>query len=142
MAELTRHERKVLVVVCVLYAAVVIPVGIHKGGDFVQELSLSERLVSGVPLYMQSPAKGVFWPPFTIAALVPFALLARVSLARSQGLWAAANVALLAWSVARLARRWGFKPALVPLAAVPKPTPGNFTHRSPVAALRALRVAS
>src|SRR5260370_36244291 len=102
MAELTRYERTALIVVCVLYAAVVIPVAIHKGGDLVQELSLSDRLVSGVPLYMQSPAKGVFWPPFTIAALVPFALLARESLALSHGLWAAGHVAVLAWREARL----------------------------------------
>ena len=141
MAELTRHERTALVVVCVLYAAVVIPVGIHKGGDFVQELSLSDRLVAGVPLYMQSPAKGVFWPPFTIAALVPFALVARASLALSQGLWAAANVALLAWSVARLARRWGWKPVVVAIAAVAKPLQGNFEHQNLLVVLLAMIVA-
>ena len=72
----------------------------------------------------------MFWPPFTIAALVPFALAARASLALSQGLWAAANVALLAWSVARLARRWGWKPVVLAIAAVAKPLQGNFDIRT------------
>jgi len=141
MAELTRRDRTALVVVSVLYAAVVIPVGIHKGGDFVQELSLSDRLVSGASLYTQIPAKGVFWPPFTIAALVPFALVARTSLALSQGLWAAANVALLAWSVARLARRWGWKPVVLAIAAVAKPLQGNFEHQNLLVVLLAMIVA-
>src|SRR3989442_5471301 len=141
MAGLTRRQRTALVVVCVLYAAVVIPVGIHKGGDFVVELGLSDRLLSGTPLYMISPSKGVFWPPFTIAALVPFALLARASLALSQGLWAATNVALLAWSLARLARRWGWKPVVLAVAAVAKPLEGNFEHQNLLVVLLALIVA-
>src|SRR2546428_7604546 len=141
MAELTRRQRTALVVVCVLYAAVVIPVGIHKGGDFVVELGLSDRLLSGTPLYTQSPTKGVFWPPFAIAALVPFALVARASLALSQGLWAATNVALLAWSLARLARRWGWKPVVLAVAAVAKPLEGNFEHQNLLVVLLALIVA-
>ena len=141
MAELTRRQRTALVVVCVLYAAVVIPVGIHKGGDFVVELGLSDRLLSGTPLYTQSPTKGVFWPPFAIAALVPFALVARASLALSQGLWAATNVALLAWSLARLARRWGWKPVVLGVAAVAKPLQGNFEHQNLLVVLLALIVA-
>ena len=141
MAELTRGQRTTLAVVCVLYAAVVIPVGIHKGGDFVLELGLSDRLVSGTPLYTLSPTKGVFWPPFTIAALVPFALVARASLALSQGLWAATNVALLAWSVTCLARRWGWKPVALAVAAVAKPLQGNFEHQNLLVVLLALIVA-
>ena len=141
MAELTRRQRTILAIVSVLYAAVVIPVGIRKGGDFVLELGLSERLISGTPLYVITPAKGVFWPPFTIAALVPFALLARASLALSQGLWAATNVALLAWSLARLARRWGWKPVVLAVAAVAKPLEGNFEHQNLLVVLLALIVA-
>ena len=141
MAELTRRQRTILAIVCVLYAAVVIPVGIHKGGDFVLELGLSERLITGTPLYTISPTKGVFWPPFTIAALVPFALVARASLALSQGLWAVTNVALLAWSLTRLGRRWGWKPVVLAVAAVAKPLQGNFEHQNLLVVLLALIVA-
>src|SRR5437879_12480101 len=88
MVELTNRQRAALVAVCALYAAVVIPIGIHKGGDFVQELRLSDRLITGAaPLYAHSPIKGAFWPPFTIFGLVPFALVARVSLRSRRPSW-------------------------------------------------------
>jgi alpha-1,2-mannosyltransferase len=64
-----------------------------------------------------------------------------VSLALSQGLWAAANVALLAWSVARLARRWGWKPVVVAIAVVAKPLQGNFEHQNLLVVLLAMIVA-
>ena len=127
----------------VLYSAVVVPVGIRRGGDFVQELPLSDRLVSGAaPLYTHNPAKGVFWPPFTIGALVPFALLARVSLPLSQGLWAVTNVVLLAWSLTRLAGRWGWRPVVLAVAAVAKPLQGNFEHQNLQVVVLALVVAA
>ena len=95
---LNARQRRNLVLLGIVYAAVVIPVGIRKGGDFVQELAVSDRLIAGAaPLYTHNPARGIFWPPFTIAALVPFALVARASLALSQALWAVANVVLLGW---------------------------------------------
>jgi len=34
----TPRERRVLLAVGAVYAAVVIPIGVHKGGDFTQEL--------------------------------------------------------------------------------------------------------
>ena len=75
---LSARARRNLLALGALYAAVVIPVGIRRGGDFVQELALSDRLIAGLaPLYTHNPGGGVFWPPFTIAALVPFALVAR-----------------------------------------------------------------
>ena len=143
MVELTNRQRAALVAVCALYAAVVIPIGIHKGGDFVQELRLSDRLITGAaPLYAHSPIKGAFWPPFTIFGLVPFALVARVSLPLSQALWAAANVAGLGWSVARIAGRWGWRPALLAVAAVAKPLQGNFEHLNLLVVLLTLIVAA
>src|SRR5437016_13670509 len=86
---------------CVLYAAVAIPIGIHKGGDFTQELRQTERLLHGLPLYTANPEKGIWWPPFTALGLVPFALVARWSLPLSKACWAALNVAWLGRSVAR-----------------------------------------
>ncbi len=35
---MTPRERRVLLAVGAVYAAVVIPIGVHKGGDFTQEL--------------------------------------------------------------------------------------------------------
>ncbi len=140
---LSARQRRNLVLLGTLYAAVVIPVGIRRGGDFVQELAVSDRLIAGAaPLYTHNPAKGIFWPPFTIAALVPFALVARASLALSQALWAVANVALLGWSLARLASRWGWRPVVLAVAAVAKPLQGNFEHQNLLVVLLALIVAA
>ena len=71
---LTSRERWILTGLAVLYAAVVIPVGIHRGGDLVQEILQSDRLLRGLPLYGHNPEKGIYWPPFALFALTPFAL--------------------------------------------------------------------
>jgi alpha-1,2-mannosyltransferase len=139
---LSARERRNLLLLGALYAAVVIPVGIRRGGDFVQELALSDRLIAGAaPLYAYNPSHGAFWPPFTIAALVPFALVARASLALSQALWAVLNVTLLGWSLTRLAR-WGWRPVALAVAAVAKPLQGNFEHQNLLVVLLALIVAA
>ncbi|HEX4573504.1 MAG TPA: glycosyltransferase family 87 protein, partial [Gemmatimonadales bacterium] len=140
---LTPQARRAVWILGVLYAAVVVPVGIRKGGDFVQELGLSERLLAGgMPLYTHTPPTGVFWPPFTIAALVPFALMARVSVALAQALWAVANVALLGWSLTRLAERAGWPPVVLAVLAVAQPLQGNFEHQNLLVVLLALVVAA
>src|SRR6267154_1502439 len=82
-SELSPGAKRTLLVVTVLYAAAVIPIGIHKGSDFIQELRQSERLLHGLPLYVANPPRGIWWPPFTTLGLVPFALFARWSLALS-----------------------------------------------------------
>ena len=74
---LTTRERNTLLGLALVYAAVVIPVGIHRGGDLVQEILQSDRLLRGLPLYGQNPEKGVYWPPFALFALTPLALIAR-----------------------------------------------------------------
>src|SRR5436309_14099007 len=86
---------------CVLYAAVAIPIGIHKGGDFTQELRQSERFLHGLPLYTANPEEGIWWPPFTALGLVPFALVARWSLPLSNACWAALHAACLGSNAAR-----------------------------------------
>lgn len=126
---LTPRERRTLVLLGVVYAAVVIPIGVHKGGDLTNELQQSERLLAGAPLYVANPPKGIWWPPFTAAALVPFALIARWSVALAKACWAVLNVFCLGWSLA-LARRWtaGWAPIVLALAAIAKPLQSNFEH--------------
>src|SRR5207249_2244196 len=128
-ARLTPRERRTLVVLGVLYAAVVIPIGIRKGGDFTQELGQSERLLRGLPLYSANPEGGIWWPPFTALGLAPFALVARWSLALAKACWAVLNVGCLGCSLA-LARRWttGWLPLVLAVAAVGKPLQSNFEH--------------
>lgn len=129
MEGVTPRATRWLLVIGVVYAAVVIPIGVHKGGDVVAELSQSERLLGGVPLYQEPPGKGMWWPPFTALGLVPLALVARWSVAVAKALWAALNVACLGWSLA-LARRWttGWAPVALAIAAVGKPLQSNFEH--------------
>ncbi len=140
---LTPRERGWLIGIGLLYAAVVIPIGIHKGGDFTQELTQSERLLRGIPLYVENPRSGIWWPPFTALGLVPFALVARWSLALAKAGWAALNVFSLAWSVAR-ARAWttGWTPVVLALAAVGKPLQSNYEHLNLTPILLALIVAT
>jgi glycosyl transferase family 87 len=140
---LTSRESRALLAVGVLYAAAVIPIGIHKGGDFTYELGQSERLLHAVSPYDVGPEKGVWWPPFTALGLVPFALIARWSLAVSKACWAVLNVACLGWSLA-LARRWttGWTPIVLAVAAVGKPLQSNFEHLNVIPILLALIVAA
>jgi hypothetical protein len=42
---LTRRSDTILAALACVYAAAVIPLSIHKGGDFTSELSQSERLL-------------------------------------------------------------------------------------------------
>ena len=129
MEGLTPRATRWLLGIGLLYAAVVIPIGVHKGGDFPTELRQSERLLQGAPLYQALPGKGIWWPPFTALGLVPFALVARWSLVLAKALWAALNVGCLGWSLA-LARRWtsGWLPAALAVVAVGKPLQSNFEH--------------
>jgi hypothetical protein len=138
---LSARERRWLVGLGVLYAAVVIPIGVHKGGDVVAEFGQSERLLHLLPLYPVAPAKGAWWPPFTILGLVPFALVARASVVLAKAAWAVLNVACLGWSLAQ-ARRLaaGWLPVAIAVAAVAKPLQSNFEHLNLTPILLALVV--
>jgi len=140
---LTPRERRWLLGIGVCYAAVVIPIGVHKGGDFAAELSQSERLLHGVPLYDALPGKGIWWPPFTALGLVPFALVSRASMGVAKALWAILNVSCLGGSLA-LARRWtrGWAPVAIAVAAVGKPLQSNFEHLNITPILLALVLAT
>jgi hypothetical protein len=138
---LSARERRWLVGLGVLYAAVVIPIGVHKGGDVVAEFGQSERLLHLLPLYPVAPEKGAWWPPFTILGLVPFALVARASVVLAKAAWAVVNVACLGWSLAQ-ARRLapGWLPVAIAVAAVGKPLQSNFEHLNLTPILLALVV--
>lgn len=130
MAELTPRARRTLLLLGVLYAVVNTFIGVHKGGDLTTEMAVSDRLLAGLPLYDQvNPAIGLPWPPFATVALVPFALVARLSLPLAKAVWAVGNVALFGWCLVRLyafAGRWA--PVVLGVAAVAQPLQSNFQH--------------
>ena len=132
MAELTPRARRVLWGLGALYALVNVFIGVHSGGDFVYELRLTERLLHGLPLYATvdpSALRGLPWPPFATLALIPFALIARVSLPVAKALWAVGNVALFGWCLVRAfgyTRRW--RPVVLAVAAIAQPLQSNFQH--------------
>lgn len=94
----------------------------------------------GEPLYGVTPSQGSLWPPFASLALAPFALIARASLPAAAAVWSVFGVVCLVASVA-LARRWGWKPALLAFAAVAMPVQTNFEHRNVNTVLLALIIA-
>jgi hypothetical protein len=130
MAELTPRARRVVWGLGALYAIVNVFIGVHSGGDFVFHVRLAERLLHSQPLYTDfDGAIGMPWPPFAIFTLVPFALLARVSLPLTKALWALGNVALFGWCLVRgyrHVRRW--TPVVLAVAAVAQPLQSNFQH--------------
>jgi len=140
---LTPRARWTLVALALAWAALVIPVGTHKGGDFTPELAQSDRLLHRLPLYDANPPHGVWWPPFTAALLAPFALVARwASLTLAKALWAALSAACVIWSVERAGRTWGWVPALIGFAAVAAPIENSFQHLQLTTILLALVVAA
>ena len=142
LAPLTARERWTLGAFCAVYAATVVVLRIHHGGDVVPEIALSERWLSGEPLYQSDlPFQGTRWPPLALVALVPFALIARASLAVAAAAWSVFGVACLGVAVA-LARRWGWKAAILALACTAVPLQTNFEHRNMNTVLLALVVAA
>jgi alpha-1,2-mannosyltransferase len=127
---LTSRERNTLLGLALVYAAVVIPVGIHRGGDLVQEILQSDRLLAGLPLYGHNPDKGVYWPPFALFALTPLALIGRWSMALAQAIWAVFNVWCVVWCLAYAGLRWSWGVAAISLLAVAKPLQANFEHQN------------
>jgi len=129
-SSITTRKRRWLLGVGALYAAVVIPVGIHSGGDLVTELALTELLLQGLPRHAAiNTDRGMPWPPFATFALVPLALVARLSLPLAKGLWAAGNVVCLGWCLVR-ARAWtgAWPPVVLGVVALAQPIQSNFQH--------------
>ena len=130
MAELTPRARRFLLALGGLYALVNAFIGVHSGGDFVFHLRLAERLLQGQPVYADFDGSiGLPWPPFAIVTLVPFALLARLSLPLTKAAWAIGNVALFGWCLVRGYRHAGrWTPVVLAVAAVAQPLQSNFQH--------------
>src|SRR5256886_16514262 len=130
-SRLTHREQWIVVVAVALYAAVVILIRRHIGGDIVPEIQLSQRWLDGIPLYRPAlSSQGTPWPPFAALGLAPLGLLARVSLPVAIAVCSAISVACLAIAMV-LVRRWGgWRTARLAFAAPAGPMPANFLHRN------------
>jgi len=122
-----RRTAWVLPTLAALYAAVVIPISLHKGSDFDIHLEHVELLLAHRPVYATPPPFGAWWPPLPLVGLVPFAWLAHASVPLAKGSFALANVACLAFAVARARYRFGGA-AWLALAAVAVPLQTNFEY--------------
>jgi len=127
---MTEPQRLRLLLLCGgLYAGVIVVLRLKHGGDLVNEIALSERLLAGEPLYQTGPAHWTLWPPFAALLLIPFVPLARASMPLALAVWSVLSVACLVAAVA-LARRWGWRPVLLALAATAMPIQTDFEHRN------------
>ena len=141
MAELTVRGRRILLAAILLYAVVTIPLAVHKGEDIASEFAQSDLLLRGLPVYLAPQNQGVWWPPFALAAIAPFALIARLSVPFAKGCWAAFSILCLAWSLWRT-RRFGGWAMTFALLAVALPIQYNFQHLNINAPLLALAIAA
>jgi hypothetical protein len=121
----------------------VIPVGINKGADLEIHIEQARLLLSHQPVYAAQPPFGVWWPPFGLLAVAPFALLASWSMALAKASFAIASVACLAYAIARTRSDRATR-AAVPLAllAIAVPLQTNFEYQNLNAPLLALLIAS
>ena len=122
---LTPRARRFILLVGVLYAAFVIPVGAHKGNSLEGHLQLANQLLDGERVYDPPPMFGTWWPPGALALIAPFALVARGSEWLAKALFALAGVVCLVWAAVRApAGRWAV--TALALAAVAKPIQTDF----------------
>ena len=132
LGPLTPRERHTLLGLALVYAAVAIPVGIHRGGDLVQEILQSDRLLRGLPLYGQNPEKGVCTGPHSRS--LPWTPSPRSSDGGPwrwpRASWAVFNVWCVVWCLAYTGRRWSWGVAVISLLAVAKPLQANFEHQN------------
>ena len=136
------RERSILLVLGAAYAAFVVVIRMRHGGDIVPEIALSQRWLDGEPLYRPALSEyGTPWPPFAAVVLVPLALLARASLSVATAAWSVLSVACLLVALV-VARRWGWRAAILALLATAVPIQTNFEHRNVNTVLLALVVAA
>jgi len=140
MADLSPRGRRILLAAVLLYAVVTVPLAVHKGEDIASEFAQSDLLLRGLPVYLVPQNQGVWWPPFALAAIAPFALVARVSLPLAKACWAIFSVLCLAWSLGRT-QRFGGRAMTLALLAVALPIQYNFQHLNINAPLLALAIA-
>jgi len=142
MAALTRRQQVAFVAAFAAYALIVVPLGVRKGDDITTEIAQAHRILDGLVLYHTPQTQGIWWPPFALLVVVPFAALADASLVLAKACWGVLGIVALAWSVHECGRRWGWRPALVALAVVLFPVHNNFHHLNFETLLLALLVAA
>lgn len=142
MAALSRRAQLGFAAGFVLYAGIVIPLGVHKGDDITTEITQAHRILDGLALYHTPQTQGVWWTPFALLLVLPVSLLADWSLALAKACWGALGILALAWSVYETGRRWGWRPAVGALAIVLFPVHNNFHHLNLETLLLALLVAT
>lgn len=142
MAALSRRAQLALAAGFVLYACIVIPLGVRKGDDVQTEITQAHRILDGLPLYNTPQTQGVWWTPFALLLVLPAALLADWSLVLAKACWGALGMVALAWSVYETGRRWGWRPAIGALGVVLFPVHNNFHHLNIETLLLALLVAT
>ena len=130
-----------LIALGVVFAAYAIPVGIHKGIDAEIHINAAQLLLARRPLYSEAPGIGVWWPPFAVLALTPFALIARVSMPLAKGVYSVISIVCLVWSIGRFGRA-GHRYVATAVAAVAVPLQTNFDYLNLNAVLLALLVAA
>src|SRR2546426_12106057 len=141
MTRMTPRETRLLLLAAILYGAVAISTGIRRGGDLEAHFTAARLWIEGRQLYAHPPRVGVWWPPFAVLLVVPFALVAQLSAAVAKGAWALGSLVCLGWSIVRLPRdRW--KPVALAAAAVAVPLHRNFEDLNLNAVLLALLVAA
>ena len=141
MAELSPRGRRIFVAAVLLYAVITIPLAVHKGEDIASEFAQSDLLLRGLPVYTVPQNQGVWWPPFALLAISPFALLGRFSVPLAKGCWAAFSILCLAWSLWRT-RRFGARAMTLAVLAVALPIQYNFQHLNINTPLLALAIAA
>ncbi|HEX4561487.1 MAG TPA: glycosyltransferase family 87 protein [Gemmatimonadales bacterium] len=141
LRSLTPKGRRILLAAVLLYAVVTIPLAVHKGEDIASEFAQSDLLLRGLPVYLTPQNQGVWWPPFALLSIAPFALIAHLSLPLAKGCWAAFSILCLAWSLWRTQRFGGWAMFLA-LLAVALPIQYNFQHLNINTPLLALAIAT
>ena len=142
MAGLTRRQQVAFVAAFAAFALIVVPLGVRKGQDITTEIAQAHRILDGLVLYHTPQTQGIWWPPFALLVVVPFAALSDASLVLAKACWGALGIVALAWSIYESGRRWGWRPALVALAVVLFPIHNNFRHLNFETLLVALLVAA
>jgi alpha-1,2-mannosyltransferase len=142
MAALTPRQRAAFAALVVVYAAIAIPLGVHKGDDIMTEIGQAHQLLSGQMINTAPPGQGMWWPPFALIVVAPFAALAALSMALAKAAWGTLGMAALAWSVHASGRHWGWRPAALAFAVVVLPIHNNFHHLNIETLLLALLVAT
>lgn len=81
MTPMTPRETRLLWLAAILYGTIAISTGIRRGGDLEAHFTAARLWIEGLQLYAHPPKVGVWWPPFAVLLVVPFALVAQLSAA-------------------------------------------------------------